>query len=174
MTIRSYVLLEVGSARVTPFVGRDMEAFVHEVAAASGQTAAFIDNRPRGVRCVHPLVTLLEKLDAMSRRFPREELNASSFVRHYEDAAHIIRSEVALPPLVGYPTVRSLADDLLAEKQLRAMPSAEDPAFVLTGGSRRDELDRAHEAVAGMFWGPRISLSDASAEIRAWITGHLG
>jgi len=163
-TVRPYVLLEAGNARVTPFIRRDMTSFVHAVVAASGQAGAFVDNRPRGVRCVHPLVTLLEKLDAISRRFPREDLDAASFVRHYEDAAHIIRSGGTLPPLVGYPSVRSLADELVAEKQLRALPSGADPAFALPSGTRVEELRRAHEAIGGMFWGARVDLSTAAGE----------
>jgi hypothetical protein len=67
-----FVRLEVGSARVTPFVERDLSSFVHEKLLAQGQLHAFDDNRPRAVRCVHPLVTLLEKLDALRRRFPND------------------------------------------------------------------------------------------------------
>ena len=48
-----------------------------------------VDNRPRAVRCVHPIVTLLEKLDALMRRLPREDAAPATFVRHFEDAARI-------------------------------------------------------------------------------------
>ncbi len=44
------------------------------------------ENRPRFVRCVHPLMTLFEKLDAMARRYGHDEIEADSFVRHYEEA----------------------------------------------------------------------------------------
>ncbi len=63
--MRPYVLLEVGSARVVPFVVRDMTSFVHDHVAAAGPLPEYADNRPRAVHCVHPLVTLLEKLDAL-------------------------------------------------------------------------------------------------------------
>jgi hypothetical protein len=48
-----------------------MTSFVHEHLDREGQLGDFDDNRPRAVRCVHPLVTLLEKLDALMRRLPR-------------------------------------------------------------------------------------------------------
>ncbi len=68
------MLLEVGAARVTPSVSRTLSSFVHHWLDRH-QPEFFdggpIDNRPR-VRCVHPLVTLIEKLDAISRRFPRD------------------------------------------------------------------------------------------------------
>ena len=51
-TMKPFVLLQVGSARVTPFVERGMTSFVHEELAALGQLGDFHDNRPHAVRCV--------------------------------------------------------------------------------------------------------------------------
>ena len=64
-----------------------MTSFVHEYLARDGQLGDFDGNRQRGVRCVHPLVTLLEKLDALMRRLPREDATPAIFVRHFEDAS---------------------------------------------------------------------------------------
>ena len=50
-----------------------MTSFVHEHLETLRQLADYNDSRPRAVRCVHPLVTLLEKLDALMRRLPRED-----------------------------------------------------------------------------------------------------
>jgi hypothetical protein len=60
-----------------------MSSFVHEHLIAQDQLASFSDNRPKAVSCVHPLVTLLEKLDALNRRFPNEKTDAAAFVRHF-------------------------------------------------------------------------------------------
>ena len=81
MCIRDSVRLEVGSARVTPHVARDLTSWVHEKLVSANLLAAFDDNRAKGVRCVHPLVTLLEKLDALQRRFPNEKVPPPMFVR---------------------------------------------------------------------------------------------
>ncbi|ADO76105.1 nucleotidyl transferase AbiEii/AbiGii toxin family protein [Stigmatella aurantiaca] len=101
--LRPFVLLEVGHARVTPFMPRDMSSFVHDHLATTGHLDDYDDNRPKGVRCVHPLVTLLEKLDALQRKVPREDIEPASFVRHYEDAARIIAAEPNLPPFRTSP-----------------------------------------------------------------------
>jgi len=127
--VRDYVLLEIGEARVTPHVPRDLDSFVHAQLRASGQADAFTDNRPKAVRCVHPLVTLLEKLDAISRRFPKSA-EAAAFVRHYEDAARIILAP-ELPKLTVHASVKALAQDLLDKKQIKALPDAGDPAFTV-------------------------------------------
>ncbi len=172
-TMKPFVLLEVGSARVTPFVERDMTSFVHEELAALGQLGDFDDNRPRAVRCVHPLVTLLEKLDALHRRVPRADVAPATFVRHFEDSAGIIAGEKELPRLEGYDGPGALAEEMLAQRQLAALPSAADRAFLPDASDRFREIRRGHEAITLIFWGQRVELDEACARIRGWISGRL-
>lgn len=169
-----FVRLEIGSARVTPFVLRDMTSFVHEKLAAAGQLISFIDNLPRAVRCVHPLVTLLEKLDALHRRFPNEKAEPAAFVRHYEDAARIIGARADLPALDGASDVRALARDMLAQKQIASLPSPSDAAFMPTGEPRWSAIRAAHAAIAPMYWGARIAMDDACAAVREWTLKVFG
>ena len=166
--MRPFVLLEVGDARVVPFVERPIASWVHETLAQRGMFAEFVDTRPAAIRCVHPLVTLLEKLDAVSDRF-RKAKPAATFVRHYEDAARIVRAADSnqLPALDTSPG--RLAGEMLAAGDIRATPASTDPAFVLAAGDRRSEIERAYAATAPMFWGERIALDDALATIRGWI-----
>jgi hypothetical protein len=166
--MRPFVLLEVGDARVVPFVERPIASWVHEALAQRGMLAEFVDTRPAAIRCVHPLVTLLEKLDAVSDRF-RKAKPAATFVRHYEDAARIVRAADSnqLPALDTSPG--RLAGEMLAAGDIRGTPASTDPAFVLAAGDRRSEIERAYAATAPMFWGERIALDDALATIRGWI-----
>jgi hypothetical protein len=171
--MKPFVLLEIGSARVTPFVLRDMTSFVHEEVAAQGLAAEFLDDCPKAVRCVHPIVTLLEKLDALHRRVPRLDIESATFVRHFEDAARIALREEALPPMEGFRDVRALADEMLEQRQLAQIPDSEDLAFRPDQGARFIEIRRAHEASAPMFWGPRLGLEMACSELRTWIERRL-
>jgi len=165
-----FVQLEVGSARVTPFVSCDLTSFVHEKVAAQGQLDEFEDNRPRDVRCVHPLVTLIEKLDSLRRRFPNDKAAPATFVRHYEDAAHVITAAARLPPLADYGDVRTLAADMLAQKQIAALPDAADRSLNPGEDPRWGAVRGAHGAIGQMFWGPRIPLEDTCTTIRGWIS----
>ena len=165
--LRPFVLLEVGNARVTPFVPRDMTSFVHDELGEQQQLTDFRDNRPRAVRCVHPLVTLLEKLDALQKRL-RRNLEPATFVRHYEDAARIITAEDRLPPLVGYPDVRALATEMIRQKQIAPPPGSELSHF-LPPGESTVAIRAAFEAIAPMYWGPRQTLDEAVAMICAWL-----
>ena len=171
--MKPFVLLEVGSARVTPFVERDMTSFVHDELDAIGQLGDFHDNRPRAVRCVHPLVTLLEKLDALHRRVPRADVAPATFVRHFEDAAAIIAVERELPPLESYEGPRALAEEMVDQRQLARVPSAADDAFRPDKGDRFGEIRRAHEAIAPIFWGKRTDLDEACTKIRGSIAKRV-
>ncbi len=103
--LRPFVLLEVGSARVTPSLERDCTSFIHDYLDEEGELDNYEDNRPCSVRCLHPLVTLIEKLDSLHRRARQAGRAPATFVRHYEDAAHIIAATAELPALEGYSDV---------------------------------------------------------------------
>ncbi len=171
-TMRPYVFFEIGRARVVPFVEKPLTSFVHDWLERRDQLGNYTDNRPRAVRCVHPLVTLLEKLDALSRRYAREKLEPDGFARHYEDAAHIIRSLASLPAAPQSP--RALADEMLGEKDLAAIPNPDEPALILDDAARRTAVEQALARIQGMFWGPRIPVDEACATIREWVRGNLG
>ena len=166
-----FVRLEIGDARVIPSVRRSMTSFVHE--ELGDQKASFVDNRPSSIRCLHPLVTLVEKLDALQHRFPRSDVEAASFVRHFEDSPQIINSLEALPKLPDFATVRDLVQEMLAQKHIRRFPNREDPAFVPSNLDRWRQLQAAHDAISPMFWGPRLSLHASCNIISAWLAQEL-
>ena len=166
------VRFEIGRAQVVPFVERPVTSFVHDYLDRIGMLGDFTDNRPRAVRCVHPLVTLLEKLDALSRRYGREAIEADTFVRHYEDAARIVRALHRLPP--SEIPARTLANDMLAQKDVAALPSADDPSLVLDDPAKRNAVEQAYSRIAPMFWGPRIPLNEACGTLRDWVAAMRG
>jgi len=173
--LRPFVLLEIGHARVTPFVERNLTSFVHQELEGNGQLGDYADNRPRRVRCVHPLVTLLEKLDAISRRVPQERMAPAVFARHFEDAARIILGGGTLPDLEGYATVSALAGEMVAEsRQIAALPRADDLAFALPPGERTQAIRQAYAAIAPMYWGRRLDLEETCRVIRDWIARSFG
>lgn len=166
------VRLEVGRARVVPFVERPISSFVHDHLEKLGMLGEFADNRARAVRCVHPLVTLLEKLDALSRRYNREVVEADAFVRHYEDAVRIVQVLDRLPAVEM--TIRELADDMLADRSIAALPSVEDPSLRLEDPAKRARVERAYAKIAPMFWGARTPLDEACAILRGWVGALRG
>jgi hypothetical protein len=171
-TMSAYVYFEIGRARVVPFVDMPLTSFVHDMLERRGQLGSYTDNRPRAVRCVHPIVTLLEKLDARSRRYNRASIEPDGFARHYEDAAHIIQSLDRVPP--SSQTANELVEDMVREKDIATRPSNDEPALVLSDRERRAAVDAALLKIDPMFWGTRISLDEACSTIRDWIRENLG
>lgn len=167
--LRPFVLLEIGSARVTPSVACDMSAFVHEELATQRQLDVWQDNRPKQVRCVHPMVTLLEKIDALARRAPNPQRAPATFVRHYEDAARIIARLEDLPALEGHAGPRELAAEMIREKQIKPVPAVDHAAFVIQSNERTQAIRQAFEAIAPMYWGPRLTLDECLSAIQGWI-----
>ncbi len=160
------VRFEIGRARVVPYVVRPITSFVHEQMIKLGVIDEFVDNRPRAVRCVHPLVTLLEKLDALARRYSRDPVDADRFVRHYEDAARIVREIPRLPP-IGL-SAHQLATNMVEDGDLTAMPMPDDPSLSLADPARRAVVERAYESIAPMFWGARLTLDETCRILRDW------
>jgi len=108
------------------------------------------------------------------RRLPRDDAAPATFVRHFEDAAHIVEASATLTPLADYATVRALADEMLAQKQIAALPSSSHAAFAPKDEKRWHAVHKAHDAIDPMFWGPRLSLEDACANVRGWLDTELG
>lgn len=163
-----FVRLEVGRARVDPFVKAEITSFVHDHLAESGLLSNYDDNRALRLRCVHPLVTLIDKLDAIARFHRRKSPDAPRYVRHYGDAARIIAALDRLPS--AGVTANELVDAMVQARDIRARPAADDPAFTLPDDARRKSLLDAHRAIAPMFWGARQGLMEEAATIVGWLS----
>lgn len=162
-----YIKLEIGNARVTPFVVRPVSSFVHDYLEGQDLLREYVLNRPAAVQHVHPWVTLLEKLSIVTKRYGKPEVQAERFVRHYEDAARICTT--SLDPPEGY-TLKSLADEMISAGTLGSLPCADDPALALVDPVRRVQLQGAYDALQDMYWGPRQTLEEACAVLRDWAT----
>jgi hypothetical protein len=169
--ISPFILLEAGDARVRPCLRRTISSMIHDHLEMAGALEAFANNRPAGMRCIHPKVTLIEKLDAIMRRFTMENLDPVKFVRHYEDAAHIIRVADTLPPLDGFDHLGALVLEMMGSKQIRRIPDPRDPGFNPDESDRWNGIRSAHKSIGPMFWGTRLSLEEATAIIRTFLGG---
>lgn len=163
--MRPFVLLEVGQARIVPSVERPLSSWVHDHLISHDQLHGYVDNRPVAVRCVHPMVTCLEKLEAIARKFQKGKA-AADFVRHYEDAAHIVRLRGSLPVLED--GLSGLVRRLDSEDG-KSMPPSSHPAFNPVDEGRWHDLQTAWSAIGPMYWGPRMPLTQATQVLREFL-----
>jgi hypothetical protein len=167
--MRDYVLLEVGRARVTPYVEQTVSSWVHDELELAGEEV----QRPV-VRCVHPLVTLYEKASALQSRAGRDDVDPARYVRHFEDAVHIIRAWEAgrLPAVAGFDSPKALSAELLRTKDIKPL-DPDHPAFTLSSTERAERQRQALARLGPYYWGARVPLDDAVSEIRAWLGRNL-
>ena len=167
--MRRYVLLEVGRARVTPYVEQTVSSWVHDELELAGEEV----QRPV-VRCVHPLVTLYEKASALQSRAARDDVDPARYVRHFEDAVHIIRAWEAgrLPAVAGFDSPKALSAELLRTKDIKPL-DPDHPAFTLSSTERAERQRQALARLGPYYWGARVPLDDAVSEIRAWLGRNL-
>jgi len=165
--MKPFVVIEAGSARVVPCVERELSSFVHEALVRRGMLSEFEDSRPRAVRCVHPLVTLIEKLDAMGRRFHDDARDAAGFVRHYEDVARIIEALDGLPQVEGGAS--ALAAEMVEAREIKAPLRPDDASLTPTNSQRWRQVRTAYAATERMFFGPRVGLDEACGRARGWL-----
>lgn len=169
-----YVLLEMSHGSITrsaraPSLAMPISSLVHDYLGTRGQIAHYTDNRPVEVQCVHPYVTLIEKLDAIVKKYEREDdaFEPPAFVRHYEDAARIIRHPHELEALDC--SIADLALEMLARRHIRRLLSADEEAFALTDPGRRSLVEKAYDRVSTMYWEERVPFMEAVNEIRRWL-----
>lgn len=166
--MRPYVQLEVGSARITPGEPRFLTSWLHEFVETRGRLGnEFIANLPGDVHCVSPLVTVLEKIEAISRRFAREPIEPPTFVRHFEDVYHILDS---LSPS-DMDRIREIRAQMLDAGDLRYPLNPDDAVWAYDGALEVwRETEQAWEDAAGLFWGPRVAVQDCVARIRSFLS----
>ncbi len=125
--LHTFVQLEIAPDTIYAALSQPTTSLVHD-ALSSSQLAEYISNRPETLSCAHPLATLLGKLDAICNQHARAS-DPSRYVRHFEDAHHIISAIPSLPALPDGITVQLLAARMHADKQIRRRYDAQDTAF---------------------------------------------
>lgn len=162
-TMRPFVQVEVGYARVDPGSIRQISSWIHDFVWENNPELArqHRDNRA-DIHCVYPTVTLLEKIEAIARSFDQASKAATAFVRHYEDAFRTTFCQnLDLPGLAKLLVEMKEAGDILK------WPPASHSAFEPDGSERWQELRNSWQLIDSMFWGERHSLDKCTEAIRA-------
>lgn len=100
--LQKSVPLEIAPDRIHALVVRPASSLVHDTLSPEA-LAGYLRNRPEPLPCAHPLATLLGKLDAICNQYARAA-DPSRYMRHFEDAHHIIRAIPSLSRGIGEPT----------------------------------------------------------------------
>lgn len=164
--MRAYIQLEVGRVRTNPTKDGLITSWIHDhIVSQSTGFDGCLDNRPKAIRCVLPQVTLLEKIEAIVRRYNRSPFSPASFVRHYEDVAAILGGY----DLPGRHELRDLLTALRKEKAIQQWPKTSDPSLNPAEDDRWSALETTWRAIDPFYWGSRTTLGECTQAIREFI-----
>jgi hypothetical protein len=153
--LKDGILLEVGFDDVTPNQPRDISSWAYDFAFGK---ISVVDNRARAVVCYHPGYTLVEKLQAISKKF-RQARNSLpvNLMRHYYDVYCLLQEPTVLS-FIGTP-------DYQAHKKKRFSPEdepiiAKNEAFLLSDAVTRSAYEKACRTSSALYYKEQPDLGD--------------
>ncbi len=163
--IKEGVLLEAGFDDITPNMPIDISSWAYDYAASKVE---IIDNRAMVVPCYHPGYTLVEKLQALSSKYRRQQEGQEfprNFMRHYYDVYSLLRD----------PTVQAFigTDEYFAHKERRFragdnMVILENEAFLLRDKATRQAYAKAYDDTKALYYRNRPSFDQIIEGIAAY------
>lgn len=166
--LRDGVLLEVGFDQVAPNEPKDISSWLYDRAIESN--VEIIDNRAKGVPCYNPAYTFVEKLQTISTKFRRQQLDGSdpvSFMRHYYDVYELLQHDdvQAFIGTAGYTEHK--------RKRFRQGDNqniAANEAFLLKDKKVRAPYVDAYERSSALYYAEDTpTFEEIMAEIGAWV-----
>lgn len=164
-TLKDGILLEVGFDTVTPNEARTISSWAYDYAA---DKVEIIDNRALGVSCYHPGYTLVEKLQAISTKFRKQQETGvfpPNFMRHYYDVYCLLGSP-AVQDFIG--TAAYLAHKEKRFPQTDNAVISENEAFVLSDPDTRESLASAYAAAEALYYQGQPPFDEILGKIAAW------
>jgi len=146
--LKDGILLEVGFDNVTPNIALDISSWAYEYAKTYTQ---LLDNRAIGVRCYDPGYTLIEKLQAVSTKFRKQQESKEfprNFLRHYYDIYYLLKDE-HVQKFIGSKEYYSHKDSRFRSEN-KDITSNE--AFIMTNSETRDLYQKAFQDKSGLYF----------------------
>lgn len=165
--LKDGILLEVGFDEITPNTPCLISSWAYDHAVA--KNVAITDNRAHGVLCYNPAYTLVEKLQAISTRFRRQQENGAfpiNFMRHYYDVYCLLEAP-EVQKFIGSP-------EYLAHKEKRFRTGdnpviAENEAFLLTAPKTRAQYAEAYARTPRLYYASQPPFNDILKRIGTWV-----
>ena len=160
--IRTDVLLEVGFANVVPNSPRTISSWVYDRAMREGFDIE--DNRAVDVACYHPGYTFLEKLQAISTKFRKQQEKGGkiNFTRHYYDIYYLL-SNSEVRDFIGTEDYKAYKKKCFRRADSSVL--AENEAFLMTDPKVREIYARVFEGPNNLFYRPRPSFEQVMETI---------
>ena len=161
--LKDGILLELGFDDITPNFPRTISSWAYDFAK---DKVDIIDNRAKDVACYHAGYTLVEKLQAISTKFRKQQEDGTmpkNFMRHYYDVYCLLQDKDILE-FIG-------TDEYKAHKE-RRFPNAdnqnisENEAFILSEEATFKMYEAAYNSTSALYYKEQPSLKIIIGELR--------
>lgn len=154
--LKDGILLELGFDDITPNFPRTISSWAYDFAK---NKVGIIDNRAKDVACYHAGYTLVEKLQAISTKFRKQQEDGTmpkNFMRHYYDVYCLLRDKDVLA-FIG-------TDEYKAHKERRFPKAdnqniAENEAFILSNEATFKIYEDAYNSTSALYHKEQPDLS---------------
>ena len=162
------VLLEVGFETPFPTEPKDMTSWAFAAAMASGFDIC--DNRAMAVECYLPEYTLIEKIDAVTKKhwkFRRDGIPPINYIRHYYDIHCLLKDEKVRAFTHG--KTFKLHMSKRTRHPGRVMPLSKNPALLLSNPEEFAIFERSYIAKKVIYYQGQPAFKDVLTTIRDWV-----
>lgn len=163
--LKDGVLLEVGFDDITPGTPKDISSWAYDYAA---DKVEIIDNRAKDVLCYHPGYTLVEKLQAISTKYRKQQENNvfhKNFMRHYYDVYALLN----IPEVQGF-----IGTAEYKKHKEKRFPRADNPiiaeneAFALSDITIREQYEKAYQETPRLYYRGQPHFFEILGRIHNW------
>jgi len=163
--LKEGILLEVGFDDVTPNSERDISSWAYDYAS---EKVEIKDNRAVAVKCYHPGYTLVEKLQAVSTKYRKQQESGrfpENFMRHYYDIFCLLKDN-STQKFVSTPDYYAHK-----EKRFRAGDNpiiAQNEAFILSDSKTRALYKNEYEKSTTLYYREKPSFENILSRIQEY------
>lgn len=155
--LKTGILLELGFDDTTPNESIDISSWTVDKALVLG--IEFTDNRAIGVKCYNPAYTFVEKLQAVSTKFRKQQADGrfpENFLRHYYDIYYLL-GERRVQEFIGTEAYEQRKEKRFPDADNRNISTNE--AFLLADPAVRALYEAEYAKTRDLYYAGMVELN---------------
>lgn len=164
-SIKPYILLEVGFAKVEPNKLLTISSWVFDIANNAG--IDIVDNRAVEIPCYLPEYTFVEKLSAITSKFRQQQegkIMPVNFIRHYYDIYQLLKN-TEVQNFIGTEEYQKLKASRFRKSGEQNLAKSE--AFILSDKATRKKYEEQYLRTRPLYYDDFPSFDNIMKVIKA-------
>ena len=163
--LKDGILLETGFDDITPNIPKNISSWAYDFAADKVEV---IDNRASDVLCYHPGYTFVEKLQAISTKYRKQQENGAfskNFMRHYYDVYALLKV-LDVQEFIGTVEYKKHKEKRFPKADNLVI--SENEAFLLSDQEIRKAYGQAYNETPRLYYREQPSFEEILNRISQW------